>query len=106
MAFSEQKSVDHALLNNLDPRLQACLEAEGILDAWSRCVSNTSSREMAIKQLYNWFSGFRIIRCMHFLRDKGLEQIPVEIAAAHLLQRLEIQAKGKLLQTYLELDRQ
>ncbi len=64
--------------------LQNFLEIEHFHDAVLDAISNTSNAEKAKERLWKWFSGFRIIKCLHFLRDAGLPDIPVRNAIQEL----------------------
>lgn len=64
--------------------LNKFLENEHFNDAILDAISNTSNAEKAKERLWKWFSGFRIIKCMHFLRDAGLPDVPVRNAIREL----------------------
>ena len=73
-----------------NPHLSHTNEIKKALDAKSngerveidRILKNTASFQSFEKAFYRWFDAFRLIKCLHFLRDNYYPNIPVSSASA------------------------
>lgn len=87
------------------PNLLAFLQADGLDKACRDAIENTSTDLAAMSRFMKWFSGFRIIRCMHALRESDYKDQEVISQAKLMLAELGIVADGSLLLHFRELDR-
>jgi len=71
--------------------------------------NNSASYETFLKQFYQWFDGFNVLKYVHFARDNFYPNEPVAKVAAELLNKLypELNSKSpqELLFAYRKLDR-
>ncbi|MBS3915944.1 MAG: hypothetical protein KG003_15715 [Bacteroidetes bacterium] len=89
--ISENKSLKiKELETEINPVLFEFLWNQGIPKAWEEAVKNTSNEKLALRRFYKWFSGFWIIRCLHFLRDNLYPDVEVEKAVNDFLSELDI----------------
>ncbi|MCC5928844.1 MAG: glycosyltransferase [Cyclobacteriaceae bacterium] len=70
-------------LNNLDADQQI-----------QRIIEKTNRPESYTKAFYQWFTGFAVLKYLHFIRDHFYEEEPIEVAASTLLEVSGI-ASGK-----------
>ena len=65
--------------------LQEFLESQEFTGALKEILDNCGSYPAFQKRFWRWFNMFRILKFLHFARDHGYPEIPVEIAAAAFL---------------------
>lgn len=87
------------------PNLLAFLQDDGLEKACKDAIENTSTDTAAMARFMKWFSGFRIIRCMHALRESGFEDQDVSSQAEQLLSVLGLDMESSLLQQFRALDK-
>lgn len=82
------------------------LMKENFWTALHEIASNTNSTASFKKRFFRYFNGFQMIRYMHYMRDHYYADVPVEMAAHHLLS-VDIAQKDKIEKSeyYLELLR-
>jgi hypothetical protein len=93
--------------------LQSFLEEQDFGEALKEIQSNSASASAFRKRFWRWFSMFRIMKFLHYARERGYPDIPVGKAAAMLLRTLDPEGLGipslgidpkKLLSIYRMLD--
>ena len=103
----------HSVLNRLPGILQEFLETQDFEKALTEIRSNSSSPEAFRKRFWRWFNMFRIMKFLHFARERGFPDIPVGDAASELLRVIDPDREGipsigndvlKLLLIYRMLD--
>ena len=85
--------------------LQAFLEKQDFRAALKEIESNSASPEAFRKRFWRWFNMFRIMKFLHFARERGYEDIRVEEAAIRFLKLGETATMEQLLDKFRELDR-
>lgn len=81
---------------------------DGLIQDLDRIRSNSASEKTYRKQLHNWFDGFRLMKCLHFLRENGIPDVPVSEGASWLLDLKQIHHEDSLagmLKCYRHLDK-
>ena len=85
------------------------LKTQSFSAALAEIRSNSASLPAFRKRFWRWFSMFRIMKFLHFARERGYEDIPVEEAATRFLKLKKTepleQALEQLLLKFRELDR-
>jgi len=93
--------------------LQSFLEEQDFKGALDEIQSNSASASAFGKRFWRWFSMFRIMKFLHYARERGYPDIPVGEAAAELLRTMDPDGIGipslgsdakKLLLIYRMLD--
>ena len=84
--------------------LQSFLESQDFKGALEEILSNSASASAFRKRFWRWFSMFRIMKFLHFARERGYEDIPVEEAAMRFLKLGETATMEQLLLKFRELD--
>lgn len=93
--------------------LQAFLEEQDFNGAIEEIRSNSASAPAFRKRFWRWFNMFRIMKFLHYARERGYPDIPVGDAAAGLLRAIDPEGTGipsvgsdlkKLLLIYRMLD--
>ncbi len=93
--------------------LREFLETQDFEKALVEIRSNSSSLQAFRKRFWRWFSMFRIMKFLHFARERGFPDIPVGDAASELLRVIDPEHYGipsvgndvlKLLLIYRMLD--
>jgi hypothetical protein len=88
-----------------EPHLRDFLIQEDFEKARQEAVKNTSSPEMASKRLWTWFSGFRIIKCLHYLREFAFPDQDVSTEVTKMLNDETILNEKELLMELRKRDR-
>ena len=93
--------------------LQSFLEKQDFNGALIEIRSNSASASAFRKRFWRWFSMFRIMKFLHYARERGYPDVPVGEAASELLRVIDPESKGipsvgsdlkKLLLIYRMLD--
>ncbi len=95
------------------PVLKEFLDAQKFDGALQEIRSNSASYPAFMKRFWRWFNMFRILKFLHFAREQGYPDIPVEKAAADFLARMQPYRNGQnhpknlngLLTTFRQIDR-
>jgi len=93
----------------LSPLFVDFLHARGFDQRLAGIQQNTASQASFEKQFFHWFNGFMVVKWVHYFRDHGQANVPVEVAAQallpHALQPVPPDDTCSLLQAYRDLDR-
>lgn len=86
------------------------LEEQSFAKRLAEIRANVSSESAFCKRFFRWFDGFRVMKYANWASENSYPRVPVEAAAAELLQRLgePLEAEAsleQLLQQYRALDR-
>jgi hypothetical protein len=81
------------------------LTTQSFSAALTEIRSNSASLPAFRKRFWRWFNMFRIMKFLHFAREKGYEDIPVEVAAMGFLKLGGPATTEQLLLKFRELDR-
>jgi hypothetical protein len=68
-------------------------------------IKNTTNKKNAKERLLKWFSGFCIIKCIHFMTQSGLSELPVVSEAKKLISMDDALSTRALLNIFREQDR-
>lgn len=90
---------------DISEELKSILLSEGIEAAIGEAAAHSRNAEMAVIRLKKWFSGFRIIRIMHELRDRKYPDLEVTRAAKLQLEMRGIPGTEDLPDLFRKLDR-
>ncbi len=102
-----------AINTDLSPILLDFLKDQKFAQALSEIKSNSASLPAFRKRFWRWFNMFRIMKFLHFAREVGYPDVPVNQAASKLLQEMDPSGEGipslgdqakKLLLIYRMLD--
>lgn len=89
--------------------LETFLREQEFAAALEEIRANCRSPESFTRRFFRWFDAFRVMKCIHFARDRHYGAPPVAEAARALLDREEFLAPGRtpahLLQAYRHLQR-
>jgi hypothetical protein len=80
------------LRNAAAPALAEFLGTQDFDTSWQRIQANSRTTAQATAQFHRWFDGFRTLKAIHHLRDRGLPNVPVEAAAQAMLPELPTDA--------------
>ncbi len=83
---------------------RAFINQHGFDDKIALIKDNCKTEAQFLKQLFIWFDGFLCMKFVHFLRDEYYPNIPIEEAAARLIQS-EADTAETLLEEYKAIDR-
>lgn len=65
-------------------------------------VLNTKNQEIRYKSFFSWFNAFQLMKCLHYLRNNGYPDEPIDICTKKLFLELGLEfsdsRKGNLLQ--------
>ena len=75
-----------ALAGNVSPLLLSYLEMNQFFGTWQRIRKNTGKVERLFPHFHFWFDGFKTLKLIHFLTDRGFPKIDMFEAVAGLLQ--------------------
>jgi hypothetical protein len=98
---------------SLPQPLKDFLEEQGFLEALLEIRGNSASLPAFRKRFWRWFNMFRIMKFLHFARERGYPDVPVAGAASALLRQMDPSGTGipsvgsderKLLLIYRMLD--
>jgi hypothetical protein len=93
---------------NIQPEIKEYLLTCNITDALAEIKNNISNYESFQKRFFNWFDAFRVLKCVHYLRDNFFNDIPVKVASTMLLDKLSVNYNSykekDLLKLYRKLD--
>ena len=74
--------------------LRSFLEEQDFSGALEEIQSNSASSSAFRKRFWRWFNMFRIMKFLHYARERGYPDIPVGDAAAELLKTLDPDGYG------------
>ena len=78
----------------------------GIEEALSEIKTHVGNIDSFKKRFYVWFDAFKVLKCIHYLRDNYFIDIPVLIASMKLLELLAIESSEKDERAHLNLCRE
>jgi hypothetical protein len=102
-----------SLSNTLSAPLKDFLEEQKYMEALAEIRGNSASLAAFRKRFWRWFNMFRIMKFLHFARERGYPDVPVDEAASALLRQIDPAGTGipsigsdarKLLLIYRMLD--
>lgn len=78
-AFHQSNETDAAILMNkgkeISPLLYEFLRENDFEKSWNKILMNTKTEEQLEKQKRYWFDGFRTLKLIHYLREKGYKDV-------------------------------
>ncbi|RMD99395.1 MAG: glycosyltransferase family 2 protein [Bacteroidetes bacterium] len=94
---------------NLSPLLRQFFASQNFSEKWAEIKSHTATERTFRQRFFRWFDAFMVMKYVHFVRDKGYPDVPVEEAAAWLMNEMTTMQHGasavELLNWYREKDR-
>jgi len=111
--FYNPKSDPESIMKGLPQILVDFLKEQQFSKALSEIRSNSASIAAFRKRFWRWFHMFRIMKFLHFAREGGYPDVPVNQAATELLKQIDPSGEGipsvgdnalKLLLIYRMLD--
>lgn len=75
-------------LSTLSDGLRSYLEKENFTEKIKEIKSNTTTYESFEKRFFQWFDAFRLMKCLHYLRDAAYPNIPIDDAMLVLCNKL------------------
>jgi cellulose synthase/poly-beta-1,6-N-acetylglucosamine synthase-like glycosyltransferase len=72
----------------LSPELGSFLQQESFASALEEIQQNTSTSQSFERRFFRWFNGFRVMKCVHWLRDRAYGPREVTGQSARLLRLL------------------
>jgi len=112
-ALFEPETDPGSVLQGLPPLLLEFLSEQKFTQAVIEIRSNSASPAAFSKRFWRWFNMFRIMKFLHFAREGGYADVPVNQAASQLLKQIDPSGDGipslgdnslKLLLIYRMLD--
>ena len=71
---------DHGAIESVLHRLHACprdfLESQGAPGAWRTLAAQAPTAADRLRRLHGWFDGFRTLKLIHHVRDRGATSLP------------------------------
>jgi hypothetical protein len=64
------------------------LEESNADNALQNIASNSSNFESYIKRFFQWFDAFQLMKYLHYMRDKGLADLPILDCTAYLFDKM------------------
>ena len=84
-----------------DTDLNDFLVQQDFAKAYIRILNGSSQPALRIKNFYNWFDAFLLMKCLHHLRDSGHENVPVQSAVKYLFSQLNLGLGCSLYETLI-----
>ncbi len=92
------------LIRSMPQPLQAFLEQQQFKAAMAEIRNNSASAPAFRKRFWRWFNMFRIMKFLHFARERGYPDIPVEEAAQRFLSLEKLHSTKQLLEIFRDRD--
>lgn len=81
---------------NLDTTLRAYLEEQDFISKVQEMKYNTTDYPSFIKRFFRWFDAFRLMKCLHYLRDETYPNVSINNAIAFLFSKLGLSIADEL----------
>lgn len=78
-------------LSTLSDGLRSYLEKENFTEKIIEIKSNTTTYESFEKRFFQWFDAFRLMKCLHFLRDTAYPNVKIDDAMLALCDKLGLE---------------
>lgn len=75
-------------ITNLDIALKRYLEEQDFISKIKEMKNNTTDYISFCKRFFRWFDAFRLMKCLHYLRDKSYPNITINEAIIFLFPKL------------------
>ena len=104
------KEVESSLIKSFDlpppsfQPLKLYLNAVNYTSNWDRISKASSTPLGRIKAFYAWFDAFKLMKYLHFIRDKGIDDVDLHTAIDDLFEILEIEKSADPLSQLRKLD--
>jgi len=89
LIFENDQGCFHILAQLSEP-LTTYLKKENFQEKIAEIRSNTSNYRSFRKRFFHWYDAFRLMKCLHFLRDMAYANIEVSIAIELLFSKLDL----------------
>ncbi|MBL4578697.1 MAG: glycosyltransferase family 2 protein [Flavobacteriales bacterium] len=93
----------------LPESIQAFLQEQDFYSVLLESIKQTAGENTFSKRIFTWLDGFRVLKFVHFARDRYYSNVPVEKCVLNLLNQLDIAVPRNgpidLLATMRKLDR-
>lgn len=74
---------------SLPPIIGQFLALQSFSEKWLEIKTHTASEKSFWQRFFRWFDGFMVMKFVHFARDNGFPDVPVEEAAAWLMKEMD-----------------
>lgn len=81
--------------------LKAFLEQQQFAKAYARIIDGSSDPKIRVKNFYNWFDAFLLMKCLHHLRDSEFSNVTIPEAMHFLLPMINLDPGASLYDTLL-----
>lgn len=82
-------------IDTINPILKSYLIKNNFKKKYLEIKKHTKDLESFNKRFYTWFDAFRLMKYLHFCRDRYYENIPIELAIKHLFNLLNYEYTNK-----------
>ncbi|MBK7407538.1 MAG: glycosyltransferase family 2 protein [Saprospirales bacterium] len=107
--FTEDEIEVQNCVQSWAPTLQDFLSENDFLANWREIRAHSAKPETFQNRFFRWFNAFKLMKYLHFAREKGFPDVPVTEAARWLLSELQPGTEGEgakeLLLAYRAVDR-
>ena len=103
--FSEDETTVNDRFQSWPPVLRNFLEENDFMGKWREIRSHSSKLETFQNRFYRWFNAFKLMKYLHFARDRGFPDVPVVEAASWLLREKKEKTAKELLMQFRRMDR-
>ena len=73
--FPDQERITE-LLSRMSPPVRGFLESQGARHAWPKFDAQAPNPAARLRRFHDWFDGFRTLKLIHHVRDRGASSLP------------------------------
>ena len=88
--FYTTQTIDSKLINNLDSTLIEYLAMNNFLEKLTEIKKHTSTYSSFAKRFFDWFDAFRLMKCLHYLRDHQYPNVDLNDGLKVLFEQLQL----------------
>lgn len=99
--FTDNEQEIEAQLQSWPPTLREFLQENDFVKSLHEIRAHSSRPETFQNRFFRWFNAFKLMKYLHFARERGFPDVPVAEAAGWLLSELEQEAEGIGTEGYL-----
>ena len=88
---------------DLDTTLRAYFEEQDLISKIQELKNNTTDYASFNKRFFRWFDAFRLMKCLHYLRDKSYPNVRINEAITFLFPKLGLAIADELEDNLIEL---
>lgn len=80
-------------INALPPSISDFLNTINFTQNLQKIINNSTNKEHFVQLFFNWFNAFKVLKCVHYLRDNYYASNPIIVTANYLLEAFGIEQK-------------